>query len=219
MAMARPGCPGSRHRRVTAPSTACDHLSLRRAMKDSSQVRTMTVKSPTESTTSTLACGADRSTVEVMRHRRPRCPPPSVQTRTTSVAVCSSCVSMLATVAASRHPVVTGGYRRRRAARLGESGLVRASSQVGSLAWPSLRRGAAVTLILAAGRDGCGISRWDRGGCMDAGGRPHTMTSFGVAPAAIHSATAVCRRSWMRRPWRPAAWWPGPKARPLAGDP
>ncbi len=77
-------------------------------MKDSSQVRTTTVKSPTESTTSTLACGADRPTVEVTRQRRPRCPPPSVQTRTTSVAVCSSCVSMLATVAAGRHPVVTG---------------------------------------------------------------------------------------------------------------
>jgi hypothetical protein len=43
----------------------------------------------------------------VTRQRRPRCPPPSVQTRTTSVAVCSSCVSMLATVAAGRHPIVT----------------------------------------------------------------------------------------------------------------
>jgi hypothetical protein len=31
-----------------------------------------------------------------------------------------------------------------------------------------------------------------------------TATSFGVAPAAIHSATAVCRRSWIRKPSRPA---------------
>jgi hypothetical protein len=29
-----------------------------------------------------------------------------------------------------------------------------------------------------------------------------TATSFGVAPAAIHSATAVCRRSWIRKPLR-----------------
>ena len=30
-------------------------------------------------------------------------------------------------------------------------------------------------------------------------------TSLGFAPAAIHSATAVCRRSWMRSPSSPAA--------------
>jgi hypothetical protein len=29
--------------------------------------------------------------------------------------------------------------------------------------------------------------------------------SLGFAPAAIHSATAVCRRSWMRSPSSPAA--------------
>jgi hypothetical protein len=73
----------------------------------------------------------------VTRQRKPRCPPPSVQRRTTSVAVCSSCVSMLATVAAGRHPVVTGWVPPQAVAQLldlGRGARVRASSQVGSLA-------------------------------------------------------------------------------------
>jgi hypothetical protein len=34
----------------------------------------------------------------------------------------------------------------------------------------------AVTLVLAAGRNGCEISPRDRGRCLDAGGRSHTLT-------------------------------------------